>query len=102
MIRRPPRSSLLPYTTLFRSNEPVSVMAAPLLAVMAPDPVVTAPLTAMLLAPVLVRLIVSVVRSEAHTSVLQSPFNIVWRLLLAEILTTIAVVLLVTVVLFRA
>src|SRR2546429_3168092 len=29
MIRRPPRSTLFPYTTLFRSQEPFSAPAAP-------------------------------------------------------------------------
>src|ERR1039457_188451 len=63
MIRRPPRSTLFPYTTLFRSivvltalfgNDKVSCRACLLL------------------------------RSEEHTSELQSPCNLVCRLLLEK------------------
>src|SRR2546430_12655970 len=64
MIRRPPRSTLFPYTTLFRSpsgghhhqpRPPVRARARP------PDP-----------------------RSEEHTSELQSQSNLVCRLLLEK------------------
>src|SRR5437867_6099693 len=71
MIRRPPRSTLFPYTTLFRSRIPLrgrrSWCAAP-------------------------RRVVrcsrwdtwSASRSEEHTSELQSPYDLVCRLLLEK------------------
>src|SRR5437870_13577178 len=68
MIRRPPRSTLFPYTTLFRSGESMlAAMAVLLLAVNAtPVPGVTGP------------------RSEEHTSELQSRGHLVCRLLLEK------------------
>src|SRR5256885_4126730 len=79
MIRRPPRSTLFPYTTLFRSEPlPRSVLRirAALRAGAAPDP--RRHLEGELqreAAPV---------RSEEHTSELQSPCNLVCRLLLEK------------------
>src|SRR5256885_8290514 len=90
MIRRPPRSTLFPYTTLFRSHtrlphrgsgrvEPKQVRARDQfvqLAVLDQGAVIHA-------------------RSEEHTSELQSPCNLVCRLLLekkkihADIITTL-------------
>src|SRR2546426_8526609 len=77
MIRRPPRSTLFPYTTLFRSEqrrqrhrggvgerEPCRVRDAP--RVCGPEPGESG------------------VRSEEHTSELQSPCNLVCRLLLEK------------------
>src|SRR2546427_3273811 len=66
MIRRPPRSTLFPYTTLFRSPDgPVTwedlVKAAPLIKAKHPE-----------------------IRSEEHTSELQSQSNLVCRLLLEK------------------
>src|SRR6202000_3495140 len=64
MIRRPPRSTLFPYTTLFRSTSstaPSSAKTRPL--DQEPDPVE---------------------RSEEHTSELQSPDHLVCRLLLEK------------------
>src|SRR2546430_10249021 len=64
MIRRPPRSTLFPYTTLFRSGRstacacPVSVRRPPRC--------------------------LSPLRSEEHTSELQSQSNLVCRLLLEK------------------
>src|SRR2546426_5134686 len=62
MIRRPPRSTLFPYTTLFRSQSSAvwwsSTWRSPSHA--------------------------SVTRSEEHTSELQSPCNLVCRLLLEK------------------
>src|SRR2546430_2959287 len=65
MIRRPPRSTLFPYTTLFRSLcRPGDVM-----------PVSPA---------AHVQQIVTAYRSEEHTSELQSQSNLVCRLLLEK------------------
>src|SRR2546426_9220932 len=71
MIRRPPRSTLFPYTTLFRSrNVGLSVAALDYLLNISGD----------LVAPA----IVEHERSEEHTSELQSPCNLVCRLLLEK------------------
>src|SRR5256885_12453559 len=68
MIRRPPRSTLFPYTTLFRSLArcplAITVHTTPLRSISNPrgeNP-----------------------RSEEHTSELQSPCNLVCRLLLEK------------------
>src|SRR2546427_4445340 len=93
MIRRPPRSTLFPYTTLFRSSE---VLATPHVVLYpgipgyeddfliradknpntrgAQDMGLPAPATAAQLAA----------RSEEHTSELQSQSNLVCRLLLEK------------------
>src|SRR5256885_7898700 len=66
MIRRPPRSTLFPYTTLFRSRRispPNSRDSSRLIASPRPVPPY---------------------RSEEHTSELQSPCNLVCRLLLEK------------------
>src|SRR5258708_26082987 len=73
MIRRPPRSTLFPYTTLFRSvlflkqhwHEPVVELQLPRTEDAAPGFVV-------------------IERSEEHTSELQSPDHLVCRLLLEK------------------
>src|SRR2546426_3456501 len=66
MIRRPPRSTLFPYTTLFRSHRvagwPHSLRLLPRGGAVAPR----------------------LGRSEEHTSELQSPCNLVCRLLLEK------------------
>src|SRR5256885_12205877 len=102
MIRRPPRSTLFPYTTLFRSGENqqereaahqkrkaprgglcrececdqwcvvVRLLRLPRLAA-------AAPATAAAAAPIVAAV---AARSEEHTSGLQSPCNLVCRLLL--------------------
>src|SRR5256885_3657967 len=73
MIRRPPRSTLFPYTTLFRSSEGLANCKAHdhsikpeevLMKFSHFDPVAN--------------------RSEEHTSELQSPCNLVCRLLLEK------------------
>src|SRR2546426_7730126 len=69
MIRRPPRSTLFPYTTLFRSGS-FSTRALRL---------TTSPIAA----STLVRSAIGD-RSEEHTSELQSPCNLVCRLLLEK------------------
>src|SRR2546430_4230181 len=83
MIRRPPRSTLFPYTTLFRSGKklPTEFAAKPgsgmiLLTVkheLQPPKVQEKPATAQELD-----------RSEEHTSELQSQSNLVCRLLLEK------------------
>src|SRR6266496_6840243 len=73
MIRRPPRSTLFPYTTLFRSNRPG---AAPETSHPAHDVPPRGP------ADVLRR--PGAVRSEEHTSELQSRRDLVCRLLLEK------------------
>src|SRR5437879_11568654 len=80
MIRRPPRSTLFPYTTLFRSLG-YAVLEADGLHVGSNDPVLK--LTEhgtrnMPARPVLRE------RSEEHTSELQSPMYLVCRLLLEK------------------
>src|SRR5438093_8205926 len=69
MIRRPPRSTLFPYTTLFRS---LPQILTPLATVLMDVAAVTAHVT-----PI-------VARSEEHTSELQSLTNLVCRLLLEK------------------
>src|SRR5258707_10466105 len=79
MIRRPPRSTLFPYTTLFRSREERDRRAEQ------PDPEVEKPLdehTDVLRDP-LIR-VVRGSRSEEHTSELQSRQYLVCRLLLEK------------------
>src|SRR2546427_982413 len=73
MIRRPPRSTLFPYTTLFRS------VRADLL-----RPVARADLGATLPGARSFLLRQHAVRSEEHTSELQSQSNLVCRLLLEK------------------
>src|SRR5256885_3242173 len=71
MIRRPPRSTLFPYTTLFRSDPADAAPARQGL------PAVRARLQCDVGA-------VCAARSEEHTSELQSPCNLVCRLLLEK------------------
>src|SRR2546430_9811887 len=85
MIRRPPRSTLFPYTTLFRSQpgDAAAAIAAPLRGVLEPDEQVSGaggrgdgagrqPG------------VFGQWRSEEHTSELQSQSNLVCRLLLEK------------------
>src|SRR2546426_8808810 len=88
MIRRPPRSTLFPYTTLFRSvrladRQLVGVDEAVLLARADHD---EARLRAELPHPLEEDQLADRVgpRSEEHTSELQSPCNLVCRLLLEK------------------
>src|SRR2546426_8023069 len=81
MIRRPPRSTLFPYTTLFRS-ESLDQMLATVDALAADD---VASVAAEFFAPERQRVTwLGSERSEEHTSELQSPCNLVCRLLLEK------------------
>src|SRR2546426_6954263 len=88
MIRRPPRSTLFPYTTLFRSHEfdgdwHIELTAA-----------ASAPVTECIIVEIpaerygavyrAARAALAALRSEEHTSELQSPCNLVCRLLLEK------------------
>src|SRR2546425_7388510 len=79
MIRRPPRSTLFPYTTLFRSD---SLLQDPLVTPLV-KPLVN-PLVTPLVNPQVRRRFTSGVRSEEHTSELQSLAYLVCRLLLEK------------------
>src|SRR5256885_11221747 len=94
MIRRPPRSTLFPYTTLFRSEATYLTLAANVVAtaieeaaaraqLAATDGIVKSEREAL---QILRRQfeIGSIARSEEHTSELQSPCNLVCRLLLVK------------------
>src|SRR2546427_1292761 len=71
MIRRPPRSTLFPYTTLFRSSLRVF---QDLCGKDSPE----------VCSPQLTQLTITNHRSEEHTSELQSQSNLVCRLLLEK------------------
>src|SRR2546427_5728311 len=81
MIRRPPRSTLFPYTTLFRSPQTVLHELEGVVAVHVLDRehVLEHPLQSEVGA-----LGALAVRSEEHTSELQSQSNLVCRLLLEK------------------
>src|SRR5256885_7919423 len=80
MIRRPPRSTLFPYTTLFRSISTIQRLYSMLRGDPEPDPDPGAADGAE--DGVVPREPVAVgYRSEEHTSELQSPCNLVCRLL---------------------
>src|SRR2546430_10037342 len=102
MIRRPPRSTLFPYTTLFRSSSPASrSRAIPTRRIGHPGSwAIVAVLASMLVVGIwgllreratasapaarrlrLERLLLAGERSEEHTSELQSQSNLVCRLL---------------------
>src|SRR2546426_8274689 len=86
MIRRPPRSTLFPYTTLFRSAFAVNDTKLATNAVTVgkiADGAVAEPKLAT--GAVSTRTLqAGAVRSEEHTSELQSPCNLVCRLLLEK------------------
>src|SRR5256885_10999418 len=72
MIRRPPRSTLFPYTTLFRSADSGGSSEATWKAFIDRQPMGRLGKPA------------EIARSEEHTSELQSPCNLVCRLLLEK------------------
>src|SRR5258708_20144430 len=80
MIRRPPRSTLFPYTTLFRSWVNSSLPAMKMTFSTSPDALHSSPFTASAMTCPQY----SSPRSEEHTSELQSPDHLVCRLLLEK------------------
>src|SRR2546430_7634709 len=98
MIRRPPRSTLFPYTTLFRSHDEETIRSADHVVDLGPragrhggEVVIEGPVKAVLdhadsLTGRYLRgeLRIPVPRSEEHTSELQSQSNLVCRLLLEK------------------
>src|SRR2546430_12237057 len=85
MIRRPPRSTLFPYTTLFRSFEYVVRQLAPLgLAYIHIIEGATGGPRELPDRPFDYAALKSAYRSEEHTSELQSQSNLVCRLLLEK------------------
>src|SRR3989454_4457881 len=90
MIRRPPRSTLFPYTTLFRSVANHLVQTVEASRLLGATVIVTG------LSPEIAQTLVTIgvdlsematvgdLRSEEHTSELQSPCNLVCRLLLEK------------------
>src|SRR2546430_9168522 len=91
MIRRPPRSTLFPYTTLFRSAAVLVILAiaATHASLMLPRRTYSRPMHIVVPGTVLctaiaAELIANYARSEEHTSELQSQSNLVCRLLLEK------------------
>src|SRR2546427_9549669 len=87
MIRRPPRSTLFPYTTLFRSRANLSPSttrrAAAMRSVQAKSAVVSVK-TPGVFVTTTPSFVADAMRSEEHTSELQSQSNLVCRLLLEK------------------
>src|SRR5437867_11528530 len=73
MIRRPPRSTLFPYTTLFRSDRSGSAPSSPTPSCRPDRWSYRSPSVCL-----------QCRRSEEHTSELQSPYDLVCRLLLEK------------------
>src|SRR2546430_10708284 len=94
MIRRPPRSTLFPYTTLFRSLSPstrrqiAEARRAGLRVLATPDAGRGDAATAAAEVGAEAARLLAAERSEEHTSELQSQSNLVCRLLLEKKTTT--------------
>src|SRR5258708_17385551 len=93
MIRRPPRSTLFPYTTLFRSKKAAAVSTALVGSLFGQTSLHIQPLKQVEVkprvgiitqAPLRLPEVIERVRSEEHTSELQSPDHLVCRLLLEK------------------
>src|SRR2546430_7732191 len=96
MIRRPPRSTLFPYTTLFRSylihcyddsvHAPLGLRAARIYSRIAPEAGHAQQMTSHIFLSLGMwdDVVKANVRSEEHTSELQSQSNLVCRLLLEK------------------
>src|SRR5256884_2197138 len=93
MIRRPPRSTLFPYTTLFRSNiadtprrqavlDAAREVAMPIFSATITTIIVFVP--TVFLEGQIKLLFIPLTRSEEHTSELQSRLHLVCRLLLEK------------------
>src|SRR2546429_3576603 len=80
MIRRPPRSTLFPYTTLFRSEAEAKIPVPPVIEVSAED----GPHAKRAVAAKTAIASLFMMRSEEHTSELQSRLHLVCRLLLEK------------------
>src|SRR5256885_3590505 len=76
MIRRPPRSTLFPYTTLFRSRNRLQDQVL--------EGLIGRALLVQRTRDLGYRVSQDALRSEEHTSELQSPCNLVCRLLLEK------------------
>src|SRR2546430_11058075 len=102
MIRRPPRSTLFPYTTLFRSlrifgqilSESLTVASAGIVIGLGASVALTRymetllfdikPIDPAVYTSVAILMLIVTARSEEHTSELQSQSNLVCRLLLEK------------------
>src|SRR2546422_5447783 len=84
MIRRPPRSTLFPYTTLFRSARDVAIVRAKIEKCAVVLGSATPSLESYHNATIRKYRLVTLTRSEEHTSELQSRLHLVCRLLLEK------------------
>src|SRR5258708_21304912 len=90
MIRRPPRSTLFPYTTLFRSREELAILSQKMMHVQEEDRLRISrelhdEIGQTLISPRISKYVIMAgARSEEHTSELQSPDHLVCRLLLEK------------------
>src|SRR5207248_9688883 len=99
LLPRPPTSPLFPYTTLFRSNlDPQIERQVERVLILADKPVMRRPIPAAVVLDALPkaceadatlcervrRFLANYMRSEEHTSELQSPYDLVCRLLLEK------------------
>src|SRR5260221_4990180 len=85
MIRRPPRSTLFPYTTLFRSRPPRPPLHKSSLWLISVSSKIRVPVSSSKIeVPFGNKISMSFPRSEEHTSELQSHSDIVCRLLLEK------------------
>src|SRR5688572_31967830 len=84
MLRRPPRSTLFPYTTLFRSRTRLCCSSAADGLPRAPGGRSREAAGTQLAALSCREVLLAAVRSEEHTSELQSQSNLVCRLLLEK------------------
>src|SRR5256885_11297905 len=95
MIRRPPRSTLFPYTTLFRSykerfldikaiKDTLGEIFCAVLKLQPPELEEAETFQDLGIGSINAIQLLEVIRSEEHTSELQSPCNLVCRLLLEK------------------
>src|SRR5690348_17926056 len=89
MVRPPPRSTLFPYTTLFRSATAVGIISVPIHSecAVSHDILIVIAACSGASSPISTasgEMKISQSRSEEHTSELQSPVHLVCRLLLEK------------------